>query len=84
MCIAGHALDLAGYKFKFNELGFEAGLYTPKGRRSRIGTLQAAAKVMGLNYYGTAYYLFHEFNLKTPKQAAARIQELIDSAEQFK
>lgn len=80
MCIAGHALDLAGYKFEFDENGFDVGLRTPRGGKTRKGRLQIAAKVMGLNYRDVAYPLFHEFDIRTPKQAAARIQELIQSA----
>lgn len=88
MCIAGHALELAGYKRKpipeggrtSSVLDFD--FVTPRGRKVRQ-PLSAAAKEMGLNYRrkngNKAYDLFHDYDLETPKQAAARIQELIES-----
>lgn len=77
MCIAGHALDLAGYKFKFGEGRYQSALYTPSGRKVKGGWLQVAARAMGLDYDNVAYPLFHEFDIKTPKQAAERVSELI-------
>jgi hypothetical protein len=81
MCIAGHALNLQGYRFKFNEYGVLEQTFRPSGRPLKGGLLSAAAKELRLDYYGTAHELFNDFSLKTPKQAAARIQKLIEEAE---
>lgn len=89
MCIAGHALDLAGYKRKLRPeaerssvLDFD--FITPTGRKVR-SPLAVAAKEIGLHYRRSsnnrAYRLFHDWELTTPEEAADRIQELIDSAE---
>lgn len=86
MCIAGHALDLQGYKFHYGDGGGIESVTSPNGRTVKYGIMKVAAKEMGLKYrYGyydksDAYQLFHDFSLRTPKDAAARIQELIESA----
>lgn len=88
MCIAGHALDLQGYKLRFVARG---GLFaadevvpqwtSPTGKTVRlVGSLDVAAKEMGMDR-DEAHYLFHNFSLKTPKQAAIRIQKLIAEKE---
>lgn len=92
MCIAGHALDLAGYKRKLRPargrscvLDFD--FIAPSGRvvKSPLGV---AARELGLNYRreggNKAYELFHDMSLTTPKDAAERIQELIDSAGSYR
>jgi hypothetical protein len=83
MCIAGHALDLQGYKFKQVpcSLGccMNAVLFSPKGRRVE-GELDRAAREMGIDS-AVAQDLFYDYSLKTPKQAAARIERLIAEAE---
>lgn len=80
MCIAGHALDLEGYKVKFDGLG-NASWLTPSGGRIRTTAMRKAARLLGMAYYGEAYLLFHDFSLKTPKQAAKRIEQIIAEAE---
>ena len=90
MCIAGHALDLAGYTRRLRPEGgrsvvLDFDFISPLGRkvRSPLGT---AAREMGLRYQrvssNQAYQLFHDSTLVTPKQAADRIQELIDSEKE--
>lgn len=92
MCIAGHTLHLAGYKMKLSPdyepsetiwMGRQDyNFIAPSGRR--VEPLRAAARELGLSFrgYGSAGFdLFHDFTLNTPKQAATRIQKLIDSAE---
>lgn len=85
MCIAGHTLDLAGYKRELKPdwdrssvLDFE--FITPSGRRVRQ-PLAAAARELGMHYRrksgNRAYELFHDWELTTPREAAARVQELI-------
>jgi hypothetical protein len=81
MCIAGHALDLQGYRFKFDEYGNIERTFRPSGRPLKAGLLSTAARELRLDYYSADYNLFNDFSLKTPKQAAARIQELIEQAE---
>jgi hypothetical protein len=87
MCIAGHALDLQGYKARFDQYGALMHFETPNGRQVKHA-LAAAAKEMGMPYGDwsdarpDAYDLFNDTEaIRTPKQAAARIQELIESAE---
>jgi hypothetical protein len=86
-CIAGHVLELAGYKRRLKSpdirhylLDFD--FIAPSGRMVK-NPLNAAAKELGLHYRprggNQAFDLFHDWKLETPKQAAARIQELIDS-----
>lgn len=81
MCIAGHALELEGYKVKFNEHD-ETVWLLPSGRRMKASTLHTAARLLGLSYTynsdSAGYALFHDFSLKTPKQAAKRIAKLIE------
>lgn len=88
MCIAGHTLDLAGYKRRLKHeadrnsaLDFD--FISPSGRRIK-NPLSTAAKEIGLSYRvksgNKAYQLFHDWELITPKDAAARIQQLIDTA----
>lgn len=90
MCIAGHALDLAGYVRKLRPeadrscvLDFD--FVSPLGRKVR-SPLQRAAKELGLTYRriigNQAYMLFHDLTLTTPRQAAERIQQLIDEAKE--
>lgn len=88
MCVAGHALDLAGYKMRlkssrapesdgnFGRVDFD--FIRPSGRRlPEDDILRTAAKELGLNYNSQGHRLFHDWTLKTPKQAAARIEQLI-------
>ena len=88
MCIAGHVLDLAGYKRKLKDDDERSSVLdydfiAPNGRVVKA-PLRAAAKEIGLTYRkafkSKAYNLFHDYDLETPKQAARRIQELIESA----
>lgn len=88
MCIAGHTLDLAGYKMRlkndrapksdgdFGRVDFE--FIRPSGRRlPEDQILRTAAKELGLNYGSQGRRLFHDWSLKTPKQAAKRVEGLI-------
>jgi hypothetical protein len=87
MCIAGHALQLQGYRFRYRDGGYLDSVTTPNGRTIKHHIMKVAAREMGLpyryRYYdrNDAYQLFHDFNIRTPKQAANRIQELIESVE---
>jgi hypothetical protein len=89
MCIAGHVLDLQGYKWHFDSDGDLDDVRSPSGRKVN-DELSAAAKEIGLPYKRwaansvDAYDLFHDFSLKTPKQAADRIQELIESSGEYR
>lgn len=84
MCIAGHTLDVAGYRMKpktepaSSMLHFD--FFSPSGRKVR-NVLAAAARELGISYRPTrnnkAYDLFHDWELLTPKDAAERIGELI-------
>src|ERR1051326_6483037 len=87
LCIAGHALDLQGYRARFDRYGELDYFVTPRGRKVK-NPLRVAARELGIPY-GTwrsgradADDLFNDISaIRTPKQAAARIQELIDAAE---
>lgn len=78
MCIAGHALDLQGYRFRVVELDGirEAQFVSSEGRRVRE-PLRKAAREMGIDYADVAFDLFHDFSIRTPRQAAERIDQLI-------
>lgn len=91
MCIAGHALDLQGYRFKPKSGGY--GWITPSGRRLRNDPLEEAQRLLGLTHHEALEYtvssvarkdkaskhngLFYRWDLKTPKQAAKAIEKLI-------
>lgn len=86
MCIAGHALDLAGYTRRLRSednrsVVLDFNFISPSGRKIK-NPLSRAAKEMGLHYQrrmdNKAYCLFHDSTITTPKEAAVRIQELID------
>lgn len=84
MCIAGHALDLQGYAMRLkpeDERLHYAGrvdydFISPHTQEPVEDALESAASEMGLAYK-TAHELFHDFSIKTPKQAARRIERLI-------
>jgi len=87
MCIAGHVLDLAGYTRKLlpegrRDSALDFAFISPAGQRIRR-PLSAAAKEIGIHYQrqsgNKAFDLFHDWTLTTPKEAADRIQELIES-----
>lgn len=86
MCIAGHALYLQRYKFRFSEGGLLEGVVSPSGEVIKHHIMKVAAREMGLQYKyryydrRDAYTLFHDFNIKTPKQAAKRIDEVLAGA----
>lgn len=85
MCIAGHTLELAGYKrrlkpdyWRSSVLDFD--FIAPSGHKVR-NPLNAAARELGLRYRkqngNKAFNLFHNWELTTPKEAAEYIGELI-------
>jgi hypothetical protein len=83
MCIAGHALELQGYKLR--RKGFESftgnlKFIAPDGKEvDDVGG--TAASEIGIPR-DVAFNLFqNNGTIKTPQQAADRIQELIESAE---
>jgi hypothetical protein len=94
MCIAGHTLDLAGYKMKLDPYR-NTGQCVYEGRTDFefispdgnvvLDALATAAKELGMPYEcgegNEAFDLFHDFTLKTPKDAALRIQKLIEGAK---
>lgn len=73
MCIAGHTLDLLGYKSIpcGCTKNCRSRFINPKGRE--VDPIEEAQRKLGLS----SNDLFYEFSLKTPKQAAERISELI-------
>jgi hypothetical protein len=72
-CIAGHVLLLQGYRLRHGQY------VTPDGKPI-LAIAGTARDELGLSDM-TASHLFYDFETTTPKQAAARLQELIDSAE---
>ena len=86
MCIAGHTLDLCGYKPRWKN-GELTGWLGPDGSElSYLNTLNVARKELDLTYKQAQYLdvyttsdsgLFYRFDLKTPKQAAAVIEKMI-------
>jgi hypothetical protein len=85
MCIAGHALDLAGYSHRVDEQG-EFEWRTPKGRRVGF-PLDTARRLLGLSYDDAQDMssknpgLFFQFKIKTPRQAAKRIERIIETGK---
>lgn len=87
MCIAGHTLDLTGYKAKFDNDG-NVRWYTPSGRRMYGDDLGTAQRLLGLTVDEAQRCgandadngLFFRFDLKTPKQAAKVIDKIIQDA----
>lgn len=87
MCIAGHALDLEGYRFNLDEDGDFLECFAPNGRRVH-NELVRAQRLLGLTKdeaqrcgsTDTDNGLFLRFDLKTPKQAAKVIERLIADA----
>ena len=83
MCIAGHTLELQGYKLR--RKGFESftgnlKFIAPDG--SEVDDVAGtAASEIGITR-DAAFKLFqNNGTITSPKQAAARIQELIDAAQ---
>lgn len=77
MCIAGHTLDLQGYRRRKQPDSARIDFISPKGRK--VSPLTAAARELGIPYRDGAFWLFHDFSLDTPKRAAGRLQEIIDN-----
>lgn len=90
MCIAGHTLDLAGYKMRLLPASQRSSFkriyegrtdyqfISPRTGMAVREPLDAAAEELGLDYSTEAHALFHDFKLKTPEQAARRIEKLIE------
>lgn len=86
MCIAGHTLELAGYRRKLRpkyrrEAILDYDYFTPSGIKVKK-PLVAAAVELGVGNYrrqrnNVAFNLFHDHRLDTPREAAERISELI-------
>lgn len=82
MCIAGHALDLQGYSVRFvpapepwaDDDDIDEVFYSPVGRK--VDPEKAARREMGLTR-DEVNKLFYDMKIRTPKQAAARIEQLI-------
>lgn len=91
MCIAGHTLDLAGYKRKLlpsyeRNTVMDYIYFTPSGEEVQE-PLVAAADELGIGGYrrapdSVAFVLFHDSSLTTPRDAAERIGELIEEYQQ--
>lgn len=76
MCIAGHTLDLSGYKRRPHcEYCSLYDWLTPDGAAVQE-PLGEAKRLLGLRQTR----LFHRYDLKTPKQAADVVQGMIDKA----
>lgn len=85
-CIAGHALLLAGYKMRLNIKEGEYEFVSPKGRVvhppiAARRELQLSRAVTNGDFTSRLPGLFYDCTIDTPKAAAARIQEIIESVE---
>jgi hypothetical protein len=86
MCIAGHILDLEGYKARYDRGSRQFLWYNPQGTyvfnpmevaANLIGVEGATAcRAMKIDEFPTNG-LFYRFDLKTPKEAANVIEDLI-------
>ena len=93
MCIAGHTLDLAGYKHRFRQNAqgqiVEVEWFDPSGRRLGADPLVRARRLLGLSkrqadhigYDDADCGMFYDFRIQTPKQAADRIEKIIAEAQ---
>jgi hypothetical protein len=86
MCIAGHTLDLAGYKKKYDADIKEFDWYSPDNQYISW-PLEEAARLLGISNdeAGTTLYaggLFFNYKLKTPEQAANAILKIIEQKEE--
>ena len=83
MCIAGHALDLQGYKTRpkdYQGISGNLEFLSPKGNRLRKTIAEVAAREMGIDSITARWLFANNGSITTPKDAAARIQQLIDTA----
>lgn len=92
MCLIGHTLDLAGFKMRKKKYLESTNLSRTEGCRSDYDFLDPksgvpisdpfdkAEQLLGLGNE-TARYLFHDYSLRTPKQAATKIQQLIEQSK---
>jgi len=83
MCIAGHALDLAGYKRRWSPDFGEYRFLSPDGSKV-YDPLNTAQRELGLDRDEAqgAHGLFFNWKLKTPKDAAEAIDKIIQGAAQ--
>jgi hypothetical protein len=97
MCIIGHVLDLEGYRMRPKKnydpetdpgiRGPDDGARSdyefihPQTRRPIDDPLGEAASLLHMSEESAANELFEQWEIKTPAEAAARIQELIEEAE---
>lgn len=88
-CLIYHTLIVAGYKSRLKpDINFESYsaarcdyLFSqPDGKRV-LNESDEAQHLLGLTN-GEAHELFHDWKLKTPKDAAKRIEQIITEAEQ--
>lgn len=83
MCMIGHVLDLSGYRMRLCEDGdgfLDFDFIAPSGRRLKMDVHVKAERLLGMTRDESSD-LFMDYSLKTPKQAAARISQLIAEAE---
>lgn len=87
MCIAGHALELAGYTRRLSKESYSGDYewFTPSGQKV-ADVLSVAQRELGLTYEQAQQVdydnrknsgLFLRFDLRTPKQAAREIEKMI-------
>lgn len=84
-CIAGHTLLLEGYTMRYNEAEAEFHFISPKGRKVQPDA--AARRLLGLpreithgDYPDDDGLFFDVDHIKTPKQAAKRIEKILAGA----
>ena len=96
MCMIGHVLDLAGYKMRLKKDFDPASddslwgdddparsdyeFINPKTGQVVDEPLFEAAALLQMDQQTAEEELFYRYSLKTPKQAADRIQKLIETA----
>jgi hypothetical protein len=94
MCMIGHVLDLAGYKMRLKKDFDPASddslwgdddparsdyeFINPNTGRVVREPLFEAVKLLQMDQQAAEQELFYRYDLKTPKQAADRIRELIN------
>lgn len=83
MCIAGHALDLQGYRVRTDEFGNSYFVSPSTGKR--VNPRNAAQRELGLSHgvvsgcsRNSWSGLFFDSGIRTPKDAAKRIERVIN------
>lgn len=93
MCMIGHVLTLEGYKMRLRKDGpkytgtdaarSDYDFIDPRTGKAVYDPAEVAKELLGLDSWSNEDNLFTEYNLKTPQQAARRIQQIIETGKVY-